>query len=131
MGSLTPDTEQSSRDICRREKMTSRAPKAASKPHREPAPLLKAEDRKPSLKEMPSYLKEVSVALTRREELLKLRERMSSAKLILEKDPTAKPWLLSRSISNSSMKEDGGRSRKISRESRSSNEPGSSDHSED
>ena len=83
--------------------MPSRAPKAASKPHREPAPLLKAEDRKPSLKEMPSYLKEVSVALTRREELLKLRERMSSAKLILEKDPTAKPWLLSRSISNSSI----------------------------
>merc|ERR1712045_995046 len=70
MGSLTPDTEQSSRDICRREKMTSRAPKAASKPHREPAPLLKAEDRKPSLKEMPSYLKEVSVALTRREDVL-------------------------------------------------------------
>ena len=111
--------------------MTSRAPKAASKPHREPAPLLKAEDRKPSLKEMPSYLKEVSVALTRREELLKLRERMSSAKLILEKDPTAKPWLLSRSISNSSIKEGEGRlSRKISRESRSS-AGSSSDHSED
>merc|ERR1712045_977366 len=116
MGSLTPDTEQSSRDICRREKMTSRAPKAASKPHREPAPLLKAEDRKPSLKEMPSYLKEVSVALTRREELLKLRERMSSAKLILEKDPTAKPWLLSRSISSNSLKDsEAPKLRKLSR----------------
>merc|ERR1711878_113260 len=98
------------------EKMTSRAPKAASKPHREPAPLLKAKDRKPSLKEMPSYLKEVSVALSRREELLKLRERMSSAKIILEKDPSAKPWLLSRSISNNSIKDvETPKLRKISR----------------
>ena len=39
---------------------------------------------------MPSYLKEVSVALTRREELLKLRERMSAAKLIIDADPSAK-----------------------------------------
>jgi hypothetical protein len=30
-------------------------------------------ERKPSLKEQPSYLKEVGVALTRREELLKLK----------------------------------------------------------
>ena len=76
------------------------------------------------MKEMPSYLKEVSVALSRREELLKLRERMSSAKLILEKDPTAKPWLLSRSISNSSIKDEAksDRLRKISRESRSSSD---------
>jgi len=113
-------------------KMSARGPKPVVKPHHQPTPVSTKQERKPSLKEMPSYLKEVSVALNRREELLKLRERMSSAKLILEKDPTAKPWLLSRSISNSSMKEDGGRSRKISRESRSSNEPGSSsDHSED
>ena len=111
--------------------MATRVSKPLSKHQQAPVPA-DTKDRKPSLKEMPSYLKEVSVALNRREELLKLRERMSSAKLILEKDPTAKPWLLSRSISNSSMKEDGGRSRKISRESRSSNEPGSSsDHSED
>merc|ERR1711976_1135266 len=87
-------------------------------------------ERKPSLKEMPSYLKEVSVALNRREELLKLRERMSSAKIILEKDPSAKPWLLSRSISNSSIKENNDRLRKISRESRSS-AGSTSDHSED
>jgi len=87
-------------------------------------------ERKPSLKEMPSYLKEVSVALNRREELLKLRERMSSAKIILEKDPSAKPWLLSRSISNSSIKENNDRMRKISRESRSS-AGSTSDHSED
>merc|ERR1712122_322853 len=100
--------------------MTSRVPKPVSTQHQS-----QTLPRKSSLKEMPSYLKEVSVALTRREELLKLRERMSSAKLILEKDPTAKPWLLSRSISNSSIKEGEGRSRKISRESRSSNEPGS------
>ena len=30
-------------------------------------------ERKPSLKEQPSYLKEVGVALTRREELIKLK----------------------------------------------------------
>merc|ERR1712227_188876 len=112
-------------------KVSARSKQSLVKQAPAPAPV-DTKERKPSLKEMPSYLKEVSVALNRREELLKLRERMSSAKLILEKDPTAKPWLLSRSISNSSMKEDGGRSRKISRESRSSNEPGSSsDHSED
>merc|ERR1711955_11539 len=62
--------------------------------------------RKPSIKEQPSYLKEVSVALSRREELLKLRERMSAATLIMDADPSAKPWLLSRSISNTSIKED-------------------------
>ena len=67
--------------------------------------------RKPSLKEQPSYLKvvlirvinmtfliqEVSVALNRGEELKKLKERLSAAKLIMEKDPSAKPWMLSRS----------------------------------
>ena len=72
--------------------------------------------------------------MPRREELLKLRERMSSAKIILEKDPSAKPWLLSRSISNSSMKDEAATSsvlsRKMSRESRSS-AGSSSDHSED
>ena len=72
--------------------------------------------------------------IPRREELLKLRERMSSAKIILEKDPSAKPWLLSRSISNSSMKDEAATSsvlsRKMSRESRSS-AGSSSDHSED
>merc|ERR1712037_484258 len=50
--------------------------------------------RKPSLKEQPSYLKEVSVDLNRGEEL---------TKLIMDKDPSAKPWMLSRSISNSSL----------------------------
>merc|ERR1712210_205300 len=59
--------------------------------------------RKPSLKEQPSYLKEVSVALHRGEELKKLKERLSAAKLIMDKDPSAKPWMLSRSISNSSL----------------------------
>jgi hypothetical protein len=34
---------------------------------------VKEGERKPSLKEQPSYLKEVGVALTRREELLKLK----------------------------------------------------------
>ena len=59
--------------------------------------------RRPSLKEQPSYLKEVSIALTRREELFKLRERMSSARLLLEADPSTKPWLQARSISYSSI----------------------------
>merc|ERR1712212_370571 len=59
--------------------------------------------RKPSLKEQPSYLKEVSVALHRGEELKKLKERLSAAKLIMDKDPSAKPWMLSRSISDSSL----------------------------
>merc|ERR1712064_118636 len=80
--------------------------------------------RKPSIKEQPSYLKEVSVALSRREELLKLRERMSAAKLIMDADPSAKPWLLSRSISNTSIKEDilVTRERNISRDREESSE---------
>merc|ERR1712127_397749 len=59
--------------------------------------------RKPSLKEQPSYLKEVSIAINRGDELRKLKERLSAARLIMEKVPTAKPWMLSRSISNSSL----------------------------
>lgn len=111
-------------------KVSARSKQSLVKQAPAPAPV-DTKERKPSLKEMPSYLKEVSVALNRREELLKLRERMSSAKLILEKDPTAKPWLLSRSISNSSIKDEKEmRLRKMSRESRSSNET-HSDHSED
>ena len=81
--------------------------------------------RKPSIKEQPSYLKEVSVALSRREELLKLRERMSAAKLIMDADPSAKPWLLSRSISNTSIKEDilvTARERNMSRDREESSE---------
>ena len=105
--------------------MTSRVPKPVSTQHQS-----QTLPRKSSLKEMPSYLKEVSVALTRREELLKLRERMSSAKLILEKDPTAKPWLLSRSISNNSIKDETPKIRKISRGSSRDTET-SSEHSED
>merc|ERR1712066_983225 len=75
--------------------------------------------RKPSLKEQPSYLKEVSVALNRGEEL---KERLSAAKLIMEKDPSAKPWMLSRSISNSSLGAKSAvkpRPRSVSRESSS------------
>merc|ERR1712038_700023 len=78
--------------------------------------------RKPSLKEQPSYLKEVSVALNRGEELKKLKERLSAAKLIMEKDPSAKPWMLSRSISNSSLGAKSAvkpRPRSVSRESSS------------
>ena len=92
--------------------MSVRAPK--------PAVISQPRPRKPSLKEQPSYLKEVSVALSRREELLKLRERMSAAKLIMDADPSAKPWLLSRSISTNSLKEEIPRVRKMSRDSRSS-----------
>merc|ERR1711944_213355 len=65
-----------------------------------PAAPAAQETRKKSLKEQPSYLKEVSVALNRGEEL---KKRLSAAKLIMEKDPSAKPWMLSRSISNSSL----------------------------
>merc|ERR1711999_39156 len=57
-----------------------------------PAAPAAQETRKKSLKEQPSYLKEVSVALNRGEELKKLKERLSAAKLIMEKDPSAKPW---------------------------------------
>jgi len=64
---------------------------------------LKAAESKPSLKEQPSYLKEVGVALTRREELLKLKERLSSSRLILSADPSSKPWLLARQISASKL----------------------------
>merc|ERR1711862_568554 len=67
-----------------------------------PAPAAKA-TRKPSLKEQPSYLKEVSVAINRGDELRKLKERLSAAKLLMEKDPSAKPWMLSRSISAASL----------------------------
>ena len=105
--------------------MTSRAPKPVSAQYQS-----QTLPRKSSLKEMPSYLKEVSVALNRREELLKLRERMSSAKIILEKDPSAKPWLLSRSISNNSIKDETPKMRKISRGSSRDTET-SSEHSED
>merc|ERR1712158_231703 len=75
--------------------------------------------RKPSLKEQPSYLKEVSVALHRGEEL---KEKLSSARLIMEKDPSAKPWMLSRPISNSSLGAKSAvkpRPRSVSRESSS------------
>eukprot|EP00092_Neocalanus_flemingeri_P016358 GFUD01017707.1.p1 GENE.GFUD01017707.1~~GFUD01017707.1.p1 ORF type:complete len:109 (-),score=40.49 GFUD01017707.1:416-742(-) len=89
-----------------------------------PAVISQPRPRKPSLKEQPSYLKEVSVALSRREELLKLRERMSSARIILDADPSAKPWLLSRSLSTNSIKDEISvpttRVRKMSRDSRSS-----------
>ena len=97
--------------------MSAKAPKPVIYSHTLP--------RKGSLQEQPSYLKEVSVALTRREELLRLRERMSAAKLIMDADPSAKPWLLSRSISNNSLKEELKtvtilRHRKGSKDSRSS-----------
>ena len=106
--------------------MTTRAPKPVSTQQQS-----QTLPRKSSLKEMPSYLKEVSVALSRREELLKLRERMSSAKIILEKDPSAKPWLLSRSISNNSIKDvETPKLRKLSRGSSRETET-SSEHSED
>merc|ERR1739838_469898 len=88
-----------------------------------PAVAAAQETRKKSLKEQPSYLKEVSVALHRGEELKKLKERLSAARLIMDKDPSAKPWMLSRSISNSSLgaKSAGvkNRPRSVSRESSS------------
>merc|ERR1712226_627669 len=51
------------------------------------------------------------------------KRRLSAAKLIMEKDPSAKPWMLSRSISNSSLGSKGSagktRLRSVSRESSS------------
>merc|ERR1712193_367859 len=73
--------------------------------------------RKPSLKEQPSYLKEVSVALNRGEEL---------KKLMMDKDPSAKPWMLSRSISNSSL---GAKSAGVKTRPRSVSRESSSDDS--
>lgn len=64
------------------------------------------EEKKRSLREQPSYLKEVAVALTRRQELLKLKERLSSTKLLLDADPSTKPWMLVRSISSGSIKDE-------------------------
>merc|ERR1711878_176860 len=90
-----------------------------------PAPAAQA-TRKPSLKEQPSYLKEVSVALHRGEELKKLKEKLSSARLIMEKDPSAKPWMLSRSISNSSL---GAKSAGVKTRPRSVSRESSSDDS--
>merc|ERR1711872_809520 len=108
MGSCPLDTEESTSS---KHQMSAKALKPVVHSHTLP--------RKGSLKEQPSYLKEVSVALTRREELLRLRERMSAAKLIMDADPSAKPWLLSRSISNNSIKEDllvANRERNLSRD---------------
>merc|ERR1712083_880587 len=125
MGSSLSDTEESTSKF----QMSAKAPKPVVYSHTHP--------RKGSLKEQPSYLKEVSVALTRREELLRLRERMSAAKLIMDADPSAKSWLLSRSISNNSIKEEIkastiSRRRKASKDSRSSRDTeDSSEISED
>lgn len=49
--------------------------------------------RRPSLKEMPSYRDEASKALNRREELTRLKDRLSSDREILNADPSTKPWL--------------------------------------
>merc|ERR1712061_659728 len=55
-------------------------------------PAGKESPRKPSLKEQPSYLKEVSTALNRREDLLKMKQRLSSNS-IRDLDPATKPWM--------------------------------------
>ena len=56
-------------------------------------------DRKPSLREMPSYREEANKALNRREDLKSLSQRLSSNRDLLNADPSTKPWLKFRSIS--------------------------------
>merc|ERR1712073_94864 len=56
-------------------------------------------DRKPSLRELPSYRKEANQALNRREDLKSLSQRLSSNRDLLNADPSTKPWLKFRSIS--------------------------------
>merc|ERR1711997_899284 len=56
-------------------------------------------DRKPSLRELPSYRKEANQALNRREGLKSLSQRLSSNRDLLNADPSTKPWLKFRSIS--------------------------------
>ena len=56
-------------------------------------------DRKVSLREMPSYREEANKALNRREGLKSLSQRLSSNRDLLNADPATKPWLKFRSIS--------------------------------
>merc|ERR1711863_188003 len=56
-------------------------------------------DRKPSLREMPSYREEANKALNRREDLKSLSQRLSSNRDLLNADPSTKPWLKFRPIS--------------------------------
>ena len=55
-------------------------------------------NRSPSLREMPSFRDEASKALNRREELQKLKERLSFNRDILHADPSSKPWLRKPSV---------------------------------
>ena len=59
--------------------------------------------RKQSLREMPSYRKEASQALNRRDDLKDLKKRLSSNKDLLNADHSTKPWLKFRSISQKSL----------------------------
>merc|ERR1711936_1101893 len=58
-----------------------------------------AEDRKPSLREPPSYKDEAKRALHRQDDLKSLSKRLSSNRDLLNADPSTKPWLKFRSIS--------------------------------
>ena len=53
--------------------------------------------RRPSLKEQPSYRDEASRALNRKDELSDLKRRLSSNRDILSADPSTKPWLRKKS----------------------------------
>merc|ERR1711994_404516 len=50
-------------------------------------------NRRPSLKEIPSYRDEASKALNRREDVKGIKDRLSASKEILNADPSTKPWL--------------------------------------
>jgi hypothetical protein len=68
-------------------------------PRRESYSSANPQDRKASLREIPSYRAEASRALNRRDDLKSLSQRLSSNRDLLNADPSTKPWLKFRSIS--------------------------------
>merc|ERR1711944_8250 len=68
-------------------------------PRRESYSTKALEERKPSLRELPSYKKEAERAMGRQDDLKSLSKRLSSNRDLLNADPSTKPWLKFRSIS--------------------------------
>lgn len=58
----------------------------------------RTQNRRPSLKEMPSFRNEASKALDRRDDLARLKERLSFNRDLLNGDPASKPWLRKSSV---------------------------------
>merc|ERR1712012_1078832 len=68
-------------------------------PRRESYSTKALEERKASLRELPSYKKEAERAMGRQDDLKSLSKRLSSNRDLLNADPSTKPWLKFRSIS--------------------------------